>query len=66
MASGIFIRNKRSGLVLDMSQNTVTLQHYNGSSSQLWDLEGFMTRSKQNGYYLNDKKIKVIFKYDKF
>jgi hypothetical protein len=39
MTGGVCIRNKKSGLVLDMSQNTVTLQHYNGSygiSTALW------------------------------
>ncbi len=49
MTAGVCIRNKKSGLVLDMYQYEVTLQYYNGSPSQLWDLEGFLIRSKQNG-----------------
>jgi hypothetical protein len=49
MTDGVCIRNKKSGLVLDMYQYEVTLQYYNGSPSQLWDLEGFLIRSKQNG-----------------
>jgi hypothetical protein len=49
MTAGVCIRSKKSGLVLDMSQYEVTLQYYNGSPSQLWDLEGFLIRSKQNG-----------------
>jgi hypothetical protein len=64
MTGGVCNRNKKSGLVLDMSQNEVTLQHYNGSPSQLWDLEGFLIRSKQNGYIFecnfNEEKIKVF------
>jgi hypothetical protein len=50
--TNVCISKKKSGLVLDMSHHGVTLQLYNGSLSQFWDLEDFTIRSKQNRYKL--------------
>jgi hypothetical protein len=49
MSQRLCLRHKSSGLVLDATNNRVTLQPYNGSSSQLWELQNTTIRSAQNG-----------------
>jgi hypothetical protein len=63
MSGGLCLRHKSSGLVLDATNNRVTLKPYNGSSSQLWESQNTTIRSAQNGEVSNHSYTIIQFNF---